>query len=58
MYASPVLGRRTKTGGKIRISYPCVMLNADVHQNYTNHQVRITCVFCFLKRNLAPPTGV
>ncbi|CAM9478652.1 unnamed protein product [Pylaiella littoralis] len=28
----------TKSGGKIRISYPCVMLNADVHENYTNHQ--------------------
>eukprot|EP00752_Nemacystus_decipiens_P002463 g2319.t1 len=29
---------KTKSGGKIRISYPCVMLNADVHENYTNHQ--------------------
>lgn len=29
---------RTKSGGKIRISYPCVMLNADVHENHTNHQ--------------------
>ena len=28
----------TKTGGKYPISYPCVMLNADVHDNYTNHQ--------------------
>jgi len=24
--------------GKYEISYPCVMLNADVHDNYTNHQ--------------------
>jgi DNA polymerase epsilon subunit 1 len=28
----------TKTGRKYPISYPCVMLNADVHDNYTNHQ--------------------
>ena len=28
----------TATGGKIPIQYPCVMLNADVHDNYTNHQ--------------------
>ena len=27
-----------KDGGKLKISYPCVMLNADVHQNYTNDQ--------------------
>lgn len=25
-------------GGKVDIMYPCVMLNADVHANYTNHQ--------------------
>ena len=27
-------------GGKggLTISYPCVMLNADVHENFTNHQ--------------------
>jgi DNA polymerase epsilon subunit 1 len=25
-------------GGDLRISYPCVMLNADVAENYTNHQ--------------------
>jgi len=24
--------------GEYEISYPCVMLNADVHDNYTNHQ--------------------
>ena len=29
---------KTKGGGKVVISYPCVMLNADVHENYTNHQ--------------------
>lgn len=29
---------KTKDGGKHPISYPCVMLNADVHDNYTNHQ--------------------
>ena len=27
-----------KNGGKIGISYPCAMLNADVHERYTNHQ--------------------
>ena len=25
-------------GAKINMSYPCAMLNADVHKNYTNHQ--------------------
>ena len=25
-------------GGKLQIHYPCVMLNADVHERYTNHQ--------------------
>jgi DNA polymerase epsilon subunit 1 len=25
-------------GGKVSIGYPCVMLNADVHERYTNHQ--------------------
>jgi DNA polymerase epsilon subunit 1 len=29
---------KTDKGGKIPISYPCVMLNADVHDRYTNHQ--------------------
>ncbi|CAM9190271.1 unnamed protein product [Chrysoparadoxa australica] len=28
----------TADGGRIPISYPCVMLNADVHERYTNHQ--------------------
>jgi len=28
----------TSSGKKINISYPCVMLNADVHERYTNHQ--------------------
>jgi DNA polymerase epsilon subunit 1 len=36
-------------GGNISISYPCVMLNADVHERYTNHQVyssifRYSCI--------------
>lgn len=25
-------------GSKIKLEYPCVMLNADVHANFTNHQ--------------------
>ena len=25
-------------GGSVTIGYPCAMLNADVHENYTNHQ--------------------
>jgi len=30
---------RHKDGsGKVKIDYPCAMLNADVHANYTNHQ--------------------
>jgi len=28
----------TEKGRKIPISYPCVMLNADVHDKFTNHQ--------------------
>lgn len=28
----------TAKGGKLPINYPCVMLNADVHERYTNHQ--------------------
>ncbi|TFJ85676.1 hypothetical protein NSK_003184 [Nannochloropsis salina CCMP1776] len=28
----------TAAGKKIPLSYPCVMLNADVHERYTNHQ--------------------
>ena len=27
-----------RDGSKINMSYPCAMLNADVHKNYTNHQ--------------------
>ena len=27
-----------KDGSKIKLEYPCVMLNADVHANFTNHQ--------------------
>jgi len=29
---------RTKEGSKVKLEYPCVMLNADVHDNFTNHQ--------------------
>ncbi|KAL3923554.1 MAG: hypothetical protein SGILL_001593, partial [Bacillariaceae sp.] len=25
-------------GSKLKLEYPCVMLNADVHDNFTNHQ--------------------
>lgn len=28
----------TKTGGKAGLEYPCAMLNADVHERYTNEQ--------------------
>lgn len=28
----------TRSGGAMPIAYPCVMLNADVHDRYTNHQ--------------------
>lgn len=29
---------KTKSGGKFKLEYPCIMLNADVHNNFTNHQ--------------------
>jgi DNA polymerase epsilon subunit 1 len=29
---------KTVDGGKLRLEYPCVMLNADVHDHFTNHQ--------------------
>ena len=29
---------KTKDGSTIKLEYPCVMLNADVHNNFTNHQ--------------------
>lgn len=29
---------RTKDGSTVKLEYPCVMLNADVHDNFTNHQ--------------------
>ena len=32
---------KLKNGKKINISYPCVMLNVDVHKNYTNHQYQV-----------------
>ncbi len=36
----------TAAGGKIPVQYPCIMLNADVHDNYTNHQYQeqMVCV--------------
>ena len=29
---------KTVDGSKLKLEYPCVMLNADVHDNFTNHQ--------------------
>eukprot|EP00980_Cylindrotheca_fusiformis_P026149 scaffold15472_cov117-Cylindrotheca_fusiformis.AAC.13 len=29
---------RTLDGSKVKLEYPCIMLNADVHDNFTNHQ--------------------
>jgi DNA polymerase epsilon subunit 1 len=29
---------KMKTGGSVSVGYPCAMLNADVHERYTNHQ--------------------
>lgn len=29
---------RTNSGSKLKLEYPCIMLNADVHNNFTNHQ--------------------
>eukprot|EP00934_Nitzschia_sp_Nitz4_P003410 Nitzschia sp. Nitz4//scaffold180_size44305//24137//35517//NITZ4_007241-RA/size44305-processed-gene-0.44-mRNA-1//1//CDS//3329539473//3400//frame0 len=29
---------KTHDGSKVKIEYPCLMLNADVHDNFTNHQ--------------------
>jgi DNA polymerase epsilon subunit 1 len=29
---------KTTDGGQLKLEYPCVMLNADVHENFTNHQ--------------------
>ena len=29
---------KTVDGGKLRLEYPCVMLNADIHDHFTNHQ--------------------
>jgi len=28
----------SQDGSKLKLEYPCVMLNADVHDNFTNHQ--------------------
>lgn len=36
---------KLKGGGGVPISYPCLMLNADVHDKYTNHQVQL-CLPC------------
>lgn len=29
---------KTLNSGKVSVGYPCAMLNADVHERYTNHQ--------------------
>lgn len=29
---------KLRNGGKSVVSYPCVMLNVDVHDHFTNHQ--------------------
>jgi len=29
---------KMKDGSTVKVGYPCAMLNADVHENYTNHQ--------------------
>jgi DNA polymerase epsilon subunit 1 len=29
---------KTSDGSKLKLEYPCVMLNADVHDKFTNHQ--------------------
>jgi DNA polymerase epsilon subunit 1 len=29
---------KTRDGSKVKLEYPCVMLNADVHDKFTNHQ--------------------
>ena len=29
---------KMKDGSSVSVGYPCAMLNADVHENYTNHQ--------------------
>jgi DNA polymerase epsilon subunit 1 len=29
---------KTQDGSKMKLEYPCIMLNADVHDNFTNHQ--------------------
>jgi DNA polymerase epsilon subunit 1 len=29
---------KLKSSGSVSIGYPCAMLNADVHERYTNHQ--------------------
>jgi DNA polymerase epsilon subunit 1 len=29
---------KTDSGSTLKLEYPCIMLNADVHNNFTNHQ--------------------
>ncbi|CAJ1945696.1 unnamed protein product [Cylindrotheca closterium] len=29
---------KARDGSKVKLEYPCIMLNADVHDNFTNHQ--------------------
>ena len=33
-----VFNFKTSSGSKFKLEYPCIMLNADVHNNFTNHQ--------------------
>lgn len=33
-----VFNFKTTSGSKFKLEYPCIMLNADVHNNFTNHQ--------------------
>ena len=39
---------KTKSGASVPIGYPCAMLNADVHERYTNHQYQdlVSTGFC------------
>lgn len=32
---------KNRKGGTVTVSYPCAMLNADVHERYTNHQYQV-----------------
>lgn len=32
---------KMRNGSSVTVGYPCAMLNADVHENYTNHQYQV-----------------